>query len=464
MEPLTLIILVGLAVAGLAVGWIIGSARKSEALHRAAAERDQARRERERLETALGTTRERLEQEQRLRATAETRCEELQRRMEETTRFVEESRKQLEGTYAQLSQSALGEAVTQLLNVVKPHLDGNKGEIVSTLDSKKLEIEGLLTPVRQMLETYQTQMHRSEKERAEAFSGLSEQLRALHTASESAQREASRLATALRSPQVRGSWGENTLRNCVELAGMSPFCDFEWQYSLAGEDSRRLRPDMIVRLPEDRVIAVDAKAPLDAYLAAVEEIDEKRKRELLEQHAAMVRRHIDSLSRKEYQEYVQRSLGKTLSFTILFISGEQFLSAAMITDSTIFEYASTKNVVLASPTILVPLLKALASGWKAEAMEENAEKATLLAQELYQRFQKIFDHFEGVGRALDSAVSKYNEAMRSYDSRLLPKARQLEEHVATTRTMKEIEQIDKFALTTGKVAELPEPEGSDEES
>lgn len=456
MEPLSVLFLTGLTAAGLVVGWLLGSSRKSGELHRTAAERDHARAERETLDAALGAARERVEREQRLRTTAETRCEELQRRMEETVRFVEESRKQLEGTYAQLSQTALGEAVQQLLNVVKPHLDGNKGDIVSTLDTKKLEIEGLLAPVRQMLDAYQAQMHRSDKERTEAFSGLTEQLRALHVASESAQREASRLATALRSPQVRGSWGENTLRNCVELAGMSAFCDFEWQYSLAGEDSRRLRPDMIVRLPEDRVIAVDAKAPLDAYLAAVEEIDEKRKRELLEQHAAMVRRHIDSLSRKEYQEYVQRSVGKTLSFTILFISGEQFLSAAMITDSTIFEYAASRNVVLASPTILVPLLKALASGWKAEQMEENAEKATLLAQELYQRFEKLFDHFEGVGRALNNAVSRYNEAMRSYDSRLLPKARQLEEHVATTRTLKEIEQIDKFALTTGKPSELPE--------
>lgn len=448
-----LILLSLLLVAGLAIGWIIASVRKNAILHRVTAERDHARQERARLDSALSATRERIEKEQKLRTAAETRCEELQRRMEETVRFVDQSRAQLEGTYAQLSQSALAEAVNQLLHVVKPHLDGAKGDIVSSLDTKKVEIEGLLTPVRQMLDHYQAHLQRSDRERAEAYSGLTEQIRMLHSASESAQRETSRLSTALRSPQVRGSWGENTLKNCVELAGMSPFCDFEWQFTLEGEDNRRLRPDMVVRLPEDRVIAVDAKAPLEAYLAATEESDDKRKRELLDQHAAILRRHIDSLSRREYQEYVQRSLGKRLSFTILFISGEQFLSAAMITDSTIFEYAASKNIVLASPTILVPLLKALASGWKAEQLEENAEKATQLAQELYQRFLKVFEHFEGVGKALNQAVSRYNEAISSVDTRLAPKARQLEEHVTAVKTFKEIERIDKFALSAGKLTE-----------
>lgn len=453
MPDLSILLSALILVVGGAAGWLIASARASSALQRTEAERDHARTERERTDAALADAQRRLEEEQRQRSAADTRCEELQRRAEETVRFVEESRKQLEGAYAQLSQAALGAAVDQLLQVVKPHLDGTKGEIVSTLDTKKVEIEGLLAPLRLMLETYQGQVQKSERDRVEAFGGLTEQLRALHLASESAQREAARLATALRSPQVRGSWGENTLRNCVELAGMSPFCDFEWQYSIEGEDSRRLRPDMVVRLPEQRVIAVDSKAPLDLYLAAVEETDDKRKKELLAQHAANLRRHIDSLSRKDYQEYVQKTLGKSLSFTILFISGEQFLSAAMITDSTIFEYAAGKNIVLASPTILVPLLKALASGWKAEELEENAKKGMVLAQELYQRFLKVFEHFEGIGKALNSAVSKYNEAIGSYESRLVPKARQLEEHITTAKTLEEIERIDRFALTAGRLEE-----------
>ncbi|MGH9458675.1 MAG: DNA recombination protein RmuC [Thermoanaerobaculia bacterium] len=397
----------------------------------------------------------RLTKEEHRRVAAETRCEELQRRMDDSVRVVN----QLEGTFAKLSRDALDQSVQQLLQVVKPHLDGNKGEIASALDTKKVEIEGLLAPLRQMLETYQEHLHKVERERVATFSGLNEQLRALHAASQSAQQEASRLATALRAPQVRGSWGENTLRKCVEMAGMSAFCDFEWQYSLEGDDNRRVRPDMVVRLPEDRVIAVDAKTPLDAYLAAAEEPDEKRRKELLAQHAATVKRHIDSLSRKEYQEYVQRSLGKSLSFTILFISGEPFLSAAMITDPSIFEYAAAKNVVLASPTIFVPLLRALASGWKAEQLEEDAQKATMLAQELYQRFLKVFEHFEGIGKALNSAVSRYNDAVRSVETRLAPKARQLEEHIASHKTLEEIARIDKFALAGGTV---PEPEGEEE--
>ncbi|MCA1733032.1 MAG: DNA recombination protein RmuC, partial [Acidobacteria bacterium] len=187
------------------------------------------------------------------------------------------------------------------------------------------------------------------------------------------------------------------------------------------------------------------------------------------QHAANLRRHIDSLSRKDYQEYVQKSLGKSLSFTILFISGEHFLSSAMITDAGIFEYAASKNIVLASPTILVPLLKALNSGWKAEELEENAQKSIELAAELYSRFLKVFEHIQGVGKSLNQAVSRYNEAMRSIDSRLVPAARQIEERIDARRTMEETQKIDRLALEAAKVEVLESlsrlaSESDDEES
>ncbi|HVR44602.1 MAG TPA: DNA recombination protein RmuC [Thermoanaerobaculia bacterium] len=459
IDPGSSLIYAAVFAGGFALAWLVVSGRRSGRVHRIEAERDHARSERLRLDAALGSTRQRLEQEQQLRTAAETRCGELQRRLEETGRFVEDARRQLEGTYAQLSQTALGEAVQQLLNVVKPHLDGARGDIVSSLDTKKVEIEALVAPLRETLDAYQVQLQRAEQDRARAFSGLTEQLRQLHTASESATKEASRLATALRAPQVSGSWGENTLRRCAELAGMSAFCDFEWQYSLETEDSRRYRPDMIVRLPDDRVIAVDAKAPLEAYLAATgPDVDDRRRRELLQQHAATLRRHVDSLSRKEYQEHVQRTLGTSLSFTILFISGEHFLSAAMITDPSIFEYASGKNVVLASPTILVPLLKALASGWKAEELEENARKAMNLAQELYQRFGTFIGHFDDLRRSLDKSIESYNAAVRSFDTRLVPKVRELEKHIGSSRVIEEIRQIDKFALEASRIPELPEGE------
>lgn len=457
IDPLVLTLLFAtLAASGAAIFFALGLGRSRAAAERALAERDGAALERERAAADLATVRERLEAEQQARVAAETQCRELQQRAEATVRFVEETRKQLEGTYAQLSQAALKGAVDQLLDVVKPHLEGNQKTIVSTVDQKKSEIENLLAPVKKMLDDYQMHLHRSEKDRVEAFSGLAQQIRQLNEASASAQREASKLATALRAPQVRGSWGENTLRNCVEMAGMNGFCDFEWQYSIEGEENRRLRPDMIVRLPEERVIAVDSKAPIEAYLAAAEESDEKRRRELLAQHASNLRRHIDSLSRKDYQEYVQKSLGKSLSFTILFISGEHFLSSAMITDAEIFEYAASKNIVLASPTILVPLLKALASGWKAEKLEENAQKSIELAAELHSRFLKVFEHFQGVGKSLNQAVTKYNDAMRSIDARLVPAARQLEEQIGARKAMEETQKIDRLALEASKLDVLDE--------
>ncbi|HUP65741.1 MAG TPA: DNA recombination protein RmuC [Thermoanaerobaculia bacterium] len=451
-----------LAAVGVLVGYLAASSRKSALLQRVEAERDGARHERERAGRDLLAMRARLEEAQQARTAAEIRQEELGRQKAEMTRFVESSRLELEGTYAQLSDRALEGAIQKLLHVVAPHLDGNKKEVVSSLETKKAEIEGLLVPIRQMLETYQSQVQQSEAERVKAFGGLTEQLRQLHVTNETAAKETSRLATALRAPQVSGNWGESTLRRCVELAGMSAFCDFDWQYSLEGEENRRYRPDMIVRLPEDRVIAVDSKTPLDAYLTAMgEEVDERRRKELLAQHAATVRRHIDSLSRKEYQEHVQRSVGKTLSFTILFISGEQFLSAAMITDPQIFEYASGKNIVLASPTILVPLLKALASGWKAEEMEENARRSLSLSQELYQRFSTFMGYFDDLRKSLDRSIESYNTAVRSFDSRLAPKVRELEKHLASSRAIDEVRQIDKFALQASRIAELPPLEDED---
>lgn len=443
---------------GAVLGALTTAARKSALLHRLEAERDHAARERARAEGSAIAIRARVEEAQQARAVAETRCAEMQRQVGEMEAFIARSKEQLEGAYSKLSDQALEGAIQKLLHVVKPHLDGNKNEVASTLDAKKAEIEGLIGPLRLMLTTYQEQLHRSEKERHEAFSGLAEQIRVLHTASESATRETSRLATALRAPQVSGSWGENTLRKCVELAGMSPFCDFDWQYSLEAEDNRRFRPDMIVRLPDDRVIAVDSKAPLEAYLAAMgDDIDDRKRRELMAQHASSIRRHIESLSRKEYQEHIQRTLGKSLSFTILFISGEHFLSAAMITDPQIFEFASSKGIVLASPTILVPLLRALATGWKAEEQEESARKSLELTREFYQRLGTFLDHFDDMRKNLDKAVESYNSAVRSFDSRLAPKVREIEKHIATGKAIEDMRQIDKFALEPSRLAELPAP-------
>ncbi|HEY5610296.1 MAG TPA: DNA recombination protein RmuC [Thermoanaerobaculia bacterium] len=437
----TLVALVSLAV-GAGFGFLIARSRAARAL----AERDLARQERTRSDEALAAARNRVEVQQQLRVAAETRLGETQRQLEEMAKFVSDARQQLEGTYAKLSKDALGGAIEQLLQVLKPHLDGNKGEIVSSLDTKKVEIEALLTPLREMLDHYRAELVANEQKRSRDYGSLDNQLRQLLEATEATRREASRVATALTNPKVRGTWGEQALRRCVELAGMSEYCDFTLQETFEGEE-RRVRPDLIVKLPAHRVIAVDAKAPMTAYIESANEPDEGRQRELLALHAKNLRRHIDQLSSREYHENV----GDSLDFTVLFLGGEQFLYAALVADGGLFDYAAEKKVYLATPTVLIPLLRAVAAGWRAERTEENAQRSLDLARDLYERFIKVFRDVEAVGGALDTAIRKYNEAIRSIDTRLAPKARELQTHVDSSRDVPEFEPIDKLALVASKL-------------
>src|SRR5581483_3104078 len=273
-----------------------------------------------------------------------------------------------------------------------------------------------------MLDQYRGELMKSERMRTEAYGGLQQQIRTLLSAQESAQREAARLANALQSPTVRGSWGENTLKRCIELAGMSEFCDFETQETFFNEEGRRLRPDVIVHLPNHRVIAIDAKVPLSEYTAAANESSEEKKRELLTQHVKTLRRHIEALSRREYQTAV----GDTLDFTVMFLPGEHFLSAGLLTDPTLFDFAAEKKVVLASPTVLLPLLRAVATGWKAERTEENAKKMHEAGVELFNRFVRVMELIAHSGSTLKKTVEKYNAAIRSIDTRLWPKGEELQ--------------------------------------
>lgn len=434
----TLVVLVAL-LGGFGLGWLIASARRAAQLHSVRAEIHAHDRERVRLTNELAILRSRFETQQTERAAAEARLETL-----------EQSKAQLTGAFAKLSQETLQATVEQLLQVVRPHLDGNSDKIASTLDHKKLEIESLLTPVREMLDRYREELQNSETLRTQGYAGLQEQIRNLLEATRTTQMETSRLISALKVPTVRGSWGENTLRNCVELAGMSAFCDFTPQATTETDDGKRLRPDMVIRLPNKRVIAVDSKTPIEFYQAAAEEPDEEKKRELLALHARNVRKHVEQLSRKDYQSAV----GDTLDFTVMFLGGEQFLASALTTDPSIFQFAADRKIFLATPTVLLPLLRAVAAGWRAEQSEENARQALALGIELYNRFVKVFEHIEGVGESLSGAVGKYNEAIRSLETKLLPKARQLQAFVSSSKDTPELKLIDRQPLDSPSIPDV----------
>jgi DNA recombination protein RmuC len=406
-------------VIGAIVGWVVGSARRSAEAQRALAERDVARAERERSDAARGDMQRRLEVAQQARAVAESRASNVQ---------------QIEDTFAALAQKAFKDVSEALVHA-------NKTQVGGTLDS-------FLAPVREMLDAYRTEVLKSEQQRNTSYGGLQEQIRGLLVTQESAQREAARLANALQSPTVQGSWGEMSLKRCIEMAGMSEYCrDFDSQQTFITDEGRRLRPDIVINLPNQRVIAIDAKAPLSEYIAACNESDETRKRALLEQHAKNLRRHIDALAKREYQA----SIGETLDFAVMFIPGEHFLAAALATDLTLLEYAADRKIFLASPTVLLPLLRAVAASWKAEKTEENAKKMHDAAVELFNRFVRVMDILSEVGGRLGKTVEKYNEAIRSIDSRLWPKGEELQRFAGSGKELASLDQIEAVPLESSKL-------------
>ena len=400
---ITILFCVIALLGGAIVGWLAGSAGKQR---------------------AIADARRRLDEATQARVAAETRLAALD-----------------EDKFVALASRAFAQTGESLVQMNKTQVDGSLG-------TSKAEFETLLKPLRDMVEQYRGELLKSERSRVEAYGGLQEQIRALLGAQESAQREASRLANALQSPTVRGSWGESSLKRCVELAGMSEFCDFYQQETfIAGDDGRRLRPDLIVRLPNERVIAVDAKVPLTDYQAAADETDDARKRELLQQHSRTLRRHIEVLARRDYQSAV----GETLDFTVMFLPGEHFLSAGLVTDPALFEYAVERKIYLASPMILLPLLRAVAAGWKAERTEENAKRMHDAGAELFNRFVKVMEYIAEVGGSIGRSVEKYNEMIRSIDTRLWPKGQELQRMSGSGKELKPLEQIEAVPLESSKL-------------
>ena len=426
MTIMALVLCVIALMLGAIVGWVVGSARRGAEAQRALAERDAARAEREKSDALRAEMQRRVENALQDRAGAEARVIETEKLLA--------NHKQLEDTFAVLAQKAFKDVSESLVQA-------NTTQVGGTLD-------GVLVPVKEMLDAYRAEVLKSEHARNESYGGLQEQLRALLSTQASAQREAARLASALQSPTVQGSWGEMSLKRCIELAGMSEHAgDFETQQTFMTDEGRRIRPDMIVHLPNERVIAIDAKASITEYIAACSETDETRKRALLEQHAKNLRRHVDALSRRDYQA----SVGETLDFTVMYVPGEHFLSAALVTDTTLFEYAAEKRVVLGSPTVLIPLLRAIAAGWKVVRTEENAKKMHDAAVELFNRFVTVMDHVTGVGDQLRKTVDTYNKAIRSIDTRLYPKGEELQRMAGSGKGLEEPKQIEAVPLESAKL-------------
>ena len=342
---------------------------------------------------------------------------------EEKLALLNDSRAKFEETFKALAGEALKANSAEFVRLARSHLETLVAQEDGNLEKRRESIEKILQPLAESLKRYQEGLQVLNKTNAE----LGQQASLLRDGQDKIQREAGNLAGALRSSQTVGLWGEMNLRRVVEVAGMTPGRDFSEQVSVDTENGR-LRPDMIVHLPAGRDIVVDSKVSLSAYMEACNSPDENERREKLKEHARHVRAHMEKLASKEYA----RQFDRAPEFTVLFIPGDAFFSAAIQSDPTLFEDAIQRGVMLATPTTLIPLLITVAHGWRQAEIEENARKISQEGQRLYERAAKVFEYLDEVGAQLSRAMESYNKAVASINTRLLPSARKLKELSGTT--------------------------------
>lgn len=300
--------------------------------------------------------------------------------------------------------------------------------------------DATLQPLKESMHQLSDRQRELEKHREGAYAALSKQIEGLVLSEKELRLETTRLVQALKSSQVRGSWGEMHLRRVVELAGLMNHCDFYEQKTLEGQ-GRLIRPDLVVHLPGQRQIAIDAKTPLHAYLEASDLEDEKDRKVKLLEHAAAVRKHIKELSAKEYWKQFEGAP----EYVILFLPAESFFSAALQVDPSLIEIGADQNILVATPTTLIAILRAVAHGWKQESLSKSSREIARLGQELYERIGIVCDHWSKVGRSLNNAVESYNQSVASLETRVLVSARKLKESGASLKEIPSLEGVEKMA-------------------
>ena len=403
-----LILLVSLAFL---IGWLIPSSY----LHKIISS---LRLQQSKLESSLETEKKLAEQQQQTHETAI---------------------KDMTNTFSALSGEALKNNSESFLKLAQDKLQQFQLHAQQDLNHREKSVENLVKPIKEALEKTEKQMHQIENDRKEAYGSLTQHLETMAQTQTLLQSETRNLVQALRRPEVRGQWGEITLKRLAELAGMVEYCDFFEQEHTQTEDGA-IRPDMIVRLPAGREIIVDVKTPLDAYISAIEAKDDEQREKELTRHLRNVRNRVRELASKSYWSQFKKSP----DFVVLFIPGDQFLSAALERDHTLLEDALKQKVILATPTSLVALLRAIAYGWRQEALAENADKIRQLGEDLYKRLATFGEHLTKLGKNLGSSVDSFNKTIGSLERQVIPGAKKLHElGIQTHKQLDTPEPIEK---------------------